>query len=371
MNCSLSQATPIRKAPKIVVLGGGIAGLSVYASLKKLGFNVQVFERADKNRCSGMGFLMLQNGIETLDELGLKTSFKRISKKLENYTSFESADMLGVSTPLKGVYAVKRNEIVDLLECELNPEDIHYNKAFDHFKYEETGSVKAAVMTDGSIVSGDVFIAADGVQSKIRSTFFPKYKTEETDDHELVCVLPKLGFNFPLRNDLVKFLNSEAGVNMGLFRLKSNEVLWYLQFDKTKHGTPLDQEMGMEKFISKMACYVPHLFKKVLDVSEPEKCFYWKTRRMDLLPSFHYKNVLLIGDAAHPLLTFTSQGVNSALRDSIVLSRLFKNGYEDLSDLFTAFYMERKDEISRYIKEGDELLEQFSSAKFQGLPLVC
>lgn len=371
MNCSLSQATPIQKSPKIIVLGGGIAGLSVYASLRKLNFNVQVYERSNKKRMSGMGFLLLQNGADTLIEMGLSEAFSNQSKQLENYITYGKSGSLGISTPLEGVYAVKRNEILALLEQQVCPDHIHYDKAFDHFIYSESGSAEAAVMKDGTVVYGDVFIAADGIHSKVRKALFPAAVLEETEDHELVCVLPNLDGSLSLNNDLVKFLDSEAGVNMGLFRLKSNEVLWYLQFDKNKHGTPLDNKMGMTQFITEIGTYLPGSFRNILFSSKAEDCFYWKTSRMDLLPAFHRQNVLLIGDAAHPLLTFTSQGVNSALRDSIVLANLFEEGFATLSELFSAFYMERKDEILRYIQEGDELLKQFSSAKFQGLPLVC
>ena len=371
MNCSLSQATPTQSSPKIVVLGGGIAGLSVYASLRKHNFNVQVYERSNKIRRSGMGFLILQNGVDTLMEMGLSDAFSNQSKQLENYITYGRAGSLGVSTPLEGVYAVKRNEILALLEQQVCPDHIHYDKAFDYFSYNESGFAEAAVMKDGSIVYGDVFIAADGIHSKIRKELFPAAVLEETEDHELVCVLPNLDQRLSLNNDLVKFLDSEAGVNMGLFRLRSNEVLWYLQFDKTKHGTPLDNNFGMTQFISEIGTYLPDNFRNILFSSKVDDCFYWKTSRMDLLPDFHRQNVLLIGDAAHPLLTFTSQGVNSALRDSIVLANLFEEGFTSISELFSAFYMERKDEILRYIQEGDELLEQFSSAKFQGLPLVC
>lgn len=371
MNCSLSKATPSQKAPKIVILGGGIAGLSVYASLKKLNFEVQIFERSSSKRSSGMGFLLLENGIETLKEIGLDQSFNRISKKLDHYVSFGESDALGVSTPLDGVYAVKRNDILEMLLEDVDPEDLNYDMCYDHFVFDEDGTARAVVMTDGTTVEADIFIAADGIYSKIRSELFSNVSLEETDDHEIVCLMPKGFGRVPPGNDWVKYLDSTAGVNMGMFKLYNEELLWYLQFDKSKHGTPMEMEYGMVDFLKKFTAYLPDSFKDILLQSNPGKCFYWKTKRMDLLPRFHQNNVLLIGDAAHPLLTFTSQGVNSALRDALVLGDLFADGAQDLEKIFTDFYLDRKDEIERYIKEGDERLEEFSNAKLQGLPLVC
>ncbi len=371
MNCSVSKATPSQQAPKIVVLGGGIAGLSVYASLKKLNFEVQIYERSSSKRSSGMGFLLLENGLQTLKEIGLDHSFNNISKKLEHYVSFEHSNTLGISTPLEGVYAVKRNDILDMLLEDVDPKDLNYDMCYDHLVFDEDGTARAVVMTDGTTIKADVFIAADGVYSKVRSDLFSNVLLEETDDHEIVCLMPKGFGTVPPGNDWVKYLDSTAGVNMGMFKLYNEELLWYLQFDKSKHGTPMEMEYGMVDFLKKFTEYLPDSFKDILLKSDPGKCFYWKTKRMDLLPRFHQNNVLLIGDAAHPLLTFTSQGVNSALRDALVLGNLFAEGERDLEKIFTDFYLDRKDEIERYIKEGDERLEEFSSAKLQGLPLVC
>jgi 2-polyprenyl-6-methoxyphenol hydroxylase-like FAD-dependent oxidoreductase len=371
MNCSVSKATPSRRSEKIIVLGGGIAGLSVYASLTALNFDVQIFERSSPSVSSGMGFLLLQNGVDTLNKIGLGSAFSTISKSLDNYKSFEKANLRTTREPLDGVYAVKRDDIMSMLFNRINPSDIHYNKSFDHFLYDDIGMAKIAVMEDGTHVEGDIFIAADGINSKIRSFLFPEYQLEETDDHEIVCLLPSVLADLPVGDDLVKFLNSADGVNMGMFKLHSNELLWYLQFDRSKHGSICNTKTGMESFLDYIANYLPVHFQKVLSLSDPANCFYWKTKRMDLLPSFHQANILLIGDAAHPLLTFTSQGVNSALQDALVLADLLKDAPNSLDEILTAFYCNRKDEISRYIKEGDELLEQFSSAKLQGLPLVC
>jgi 2-polyprenyl-6-methoxyphenol hydroxylase-like FAD-dependent oxidoreductase len=46
-----------------------------------------------------------------------------------------------------------------------------------------------------------------------------------------------------------------------------------------------------------------------------ELSYVWNTSDLDPLPSLHGANAVLIGDAAHPFLPFTSQGVNAALAD--------------------------------------------------------
>jgi 2-polyprenyl-6-methoxyphenol hydroxylase-like FAD-dependent oxidoreductase len=99
----------------------------------------------------------------------------------------------------------------------------------------------------------------------------------------------------------------------------------------------------------------------VVEYSDPSKSILWIAKRMDLLPSFHTSNLVLAGDAAHPLIAFTSQGANSALEDvSCLLSLLsMQDEHQDVEEIFDLFYQSRKDQINYYIKEGDELVKDF------------
>ena len=82
---------------------------------------------------------------------------------------------------------------------------------------------------------------------------------------------------------------------------------------------------------------------------------------MDLLPSFYRDNVVLIGDAAHTFLTFTSQGVNSALEDAVALTdALADHGLEASADRCLAgFDRERRGVLGKYIQSGRQLRERF------------
>ena len=80
---------------------------------------------------------------------------------------------------------------------------------------------------------------------------------------------------------------------------------------------------------------------------------------MEPLQTFHKKNIALIGDAAHVLLTLTSQGVSSALEDAICLSDLINNSTNEKTLLFDEYSTIRQAPMKTHFKMGRALKEQF------------
>ncbi len=72
-------------------------------------------------------------------------------------------------------------------------------------------------------------------------------------------------------------------------------------------------------------------------------------------------NVALAGDAAHPLLPFTSQGVNSSLEDAVLLSGLLQRcrGPQDLPDLLRSYERQRRPKRLGCVEAGPRMARAF------------
>jgi 2-polyprenyl-6-methoxyphenol hydroxylase-like FAD-dependent oxidoreductase len=57
---------------KIIIAGGGIAGLTTGISLCQKGFHVEVFESAAEIKPLGVGINLLPHAVRVLTELGLE-----------------------------------------------------------------------------------------------------------------------------------------------------------------------------------------------------------------------------------------------------------------------------------------------------------
>src|SRR5258708_13800529 len=67
------QSGPYRgSCMEIAVMGAGIAGLMTAITLHRQGHNCRVFERSRQAQDAGMGFIVLPEGIRSLERFGLQ-----------------------------------------------------------------------------------------------------------------------------------------------------------------------------------------------------------------------------------------------------------------------------------------------------------
>ena len=74
----------------------------------------------------------------------------------------------------------------------------------------------------------------------------------------------------------------------------------------------------------------------------------WAIFERDPLPNWTQGNIVLMGDACHPMTPYMAQGAANALEDSVVLSRcLVDGGLDDVSAAFRRFEAARKPRTTR------------------------
>lgn len=102
----------------------------------------------------------------------------------------------------------------------------------------------------------------------------------------------------------------------------------------------------------------PKEVKEVLDANNFENTYIWNTRDFDLLPSFSKDNIVLIGDAAHLALPFTSAGTTNAILDAKTLVDCLEE-FKDYSSAFKRYYELRAESIKEHIAQGREVKKLF------------
>lgn len=346
---------------KVVIIGGGIAGLAAAKSFIDIGWRAVVCERAERFLEVGLGFIIMPNGLAALNEVGAGAYVQKHGRPLQKVRLRKKNGDTLKEESLENVLAVKRSTCIDALRLLLPNDSIKTGRDFSHYENDESGKIIAAVFKNGDKEYGDVFIAADGANSRSRALFFPDHTIRVTQIEELVGIADAPDLVEELGDGLLKTISAGEQLSIGLLPCNSTQVIWYIQHNTALHSLKDSGKEAKRAFANKLVNGWPQPVQQALDATNFDLAFLWKTKDMDLLPAFHHKNAVLIGDAAHLALPFTSQGTNSALNDALVLSRLF-NSYPSLSDeeVFTLFYNERKESLKSYIQFGRELEEIFT-----------
>ncbi len=346
---------------KALIIGGGIAGLAAAITLRKVGWDVVVKERAAQFTEVGLGFIILPNGLEALDQVGAG-DFVRNNGKIIREAIIRSPDgKIIKDDKLDNCLGVKRSSCIDALRNLLPTEVINTGAEFSHFEYDQNGKAIAALFRSGERIEADIFIAADGANSMIRKLLFPSHMVGQTKIKELVGIADMPGMVTKLDGKLLKTQSRDNGLSIGLLPCNDQQIIWYMQFDCMKNDIVELSNENKKKFAMEMLKGWPDPISYILENTDYSKTFMWFTKDMPVLPAFHKNNIVLIGDAAHLVLPFTSQGVNSALQDAIILGRLLKDGrnIESFDDVFTTYHQCRKEILEEYHLFGKMMAKRF------------
>jgi len=359
---SFNIAKKVNRKSTATIIGGGIAGLSTAINLKKIGFDTTVYEKSAQNRSNGLGFLILKNGIEAMNLMGLHSQLEKLGNHINHFIAYDSNKNVIFKKELSNFIALNRDDCIKMLQDALGAENIQYNKRFLHLAHDESGEAEGVFFTDGTYKKSDLIIGADGIYSGIRKTLFPDSQLEDVGYKEIVCITHSKELSSELTDTFIKVIDD--GKSMGIIPFGKDKFIWFLQFDTKKYPLQNDHIDNKIDLVYNATEKWPEPFKSLVRTSDFSKAYLWNMKRMEALPKFHKDGVMLVGDAAHPLISFTSQGTNSAIEDSVVFSHYLSN--EDslikMKKSFCTFSDSRQDIIKKYIKDGDELLSIFLSS---------
>jgi 2-polyprenyl-6-methoxyphenol hydroxylase-like FAD-dependent oxidoreductase len=189
----------VRAAPAplhVIIIGGGIGGLTLAQGLKKSGVNVAVYERdrTMTDRVQGYrvhinpaGSLALHECLppelfETLARTCGKPSrgIRFVTERMKVLISF---DMINLPQGVNGDHialdrSVSRITLREVLLAGLD-DVVRFGKTFERYEELPTGRVLAH-FGDGTSAEGDVLVAADGGGSRVRRQFLPHAERVDT-----------------------------------------------------------------------------------------------------------------------------------------------------------------------------------------------
>lgn len=340
---------------KIAVVGAGISGLSIANYLEKHQLDYHVYERRKKYDLTGHGFLLPKEGIEYLSQIiDLSALFKQ-GNFLKKYIRYSHTGEILAEKDLQDVFVISRSALIKILAQNIPAEKISYEETVAPCNIQK-GKLKKQ---DGTYINSDLVIVSDGSKSRIRREIFKDEIMKTVQENEIVNIIKSRDIAARLENNFMKYHHEDGGLAFGILKLSEDTVLWYSQFDNEKYT--ISEECSadnLKKYMLEVFNDWDPVVSSIVKESDYANVHLWRVYELEKLNSFHKDNIVFIGDAAHPLIPFTSQGVTSALKDSFSLTQ-YLISEKNTADAFIKYETERKPEIETHIRNGRILLDQF------------
>jgi 2-polyprenyl-6-methoxyphenol hydroxylase-like FAD-dependent oxidoreductase len=358
---------------KVLIVGGGIGGLSTAIALRKSGIEVDIVEINPAAKVYHVGIVVQANCIRAMAALGIADSavsagfpykgLRICNQQGEIKAELSGAHLAGEHYPTN--LGLTRPALHKVLHDAVEASGANLRLGLTFSDIEQTEDKVLVRFTDGSAAEYDLLVGADGVYSKVRSTVFgEQHKPQFTGQGVW-------RYNLPRPPDLFHshMFEGKPGGKAGYTPLTEDSLYVLSVFEEP--GNPFfDPQTLATEFRKRLEGYgglIPELSAQITD---PTKVVYRPLEAL-LMPAPWYRGrVLLIGDAAHATTPHMGQGAAQAVEDAVVLGELCAAELS-LQQVLDSF-MQRRYERCKFINQGSVQIGEWEQrptpeADFAGL----
>lgn len=305
---------------RVIVVGGGIAGLATGIALRRAGIPFTLIERAPELRNVGAGMQVWTNGVWALERLGLSDKADAIGNPIERmmFRTWRGATLIDIPIAelaaqegLKPPMVVQRPQLLEMLADELK--DTSLVRTASVAGFEQNADGVTVTLDDGRELSGAVLVGADGANSAIRATVFPGTDIEYRGYQYFRALAPPIASNTPDVSSFMLGRGDRFGIEGG------RDWTYVFGAIVTPEGTR-DTERGRKQdFLDRFRGFASPALEAIEALPE-ETIGRADVYDIDPLESWVDRRVALIGDAAHAITPNRGRGSGESFEDAVVLS---------------------------------------------------
>jgi salicylate hydroxylase len=337
-----------------LVLGGGIGGLAVALALARRGRDVHVVEKAERFGELGAGLQLAPNASRALDDLGVLDAIAPVAVFPQRMVwmdaiSGEQVTSLDLGAPFVARYEYRyivmhRSDLLDALLAACRAHELVTLETSKHVQgLADRGDTAAVTFADGTSYEAEIVIGADGLWSTARKAI--------VDDGEPLCshyvayrgAIPIEEISEHAGLDSV-MLWTGPDLHLVQYPVRRGELYNQVAVFKSDRYRPDSDDWGtadeLDAHFSAGAAPVRAALTK-----------FRRNRRWPMydrlpIPSWSRGRIVLMGDAAHPMLQYLAQGAAQALEDAVALAEAI-TGHTDVGAAFAAYEARRLGHTAR------------------------
>ena len=338
----------------VIIVGAGIGGLVSALCLHKKGFKVEIYEQVGILSELGAGVQLSPNATKVLNYLDLFEDlkphiFEPNSFKFLNYLSGKVISERKLGEAIKNDFNSPNYDIhrADLQRVLLNKIEAVNIDIHTSMKVTNVGNNKnsAFIEVDGKEIEADLVIGADGIHSKVSDSLFGKKEIAFTGNVAWRMLIP---VNLLPKNLILP----DTTVWLGP---KKHFVTYHVNGGKNLNCVCLVEQDGWlnESWSEKGDIEeLKRIYKgwnktivTLLEHVDPNTLYRWALHDRPPMEQWSKGRILVLGDAAHPMLPFLAQGAAMAIEDGAVLANCIDN-FDDIDEALNQFEKIRKPRTS-------------------------
>ncbi len=356
----------------VIVVGGGLGGLSCALALGRQGRRVRLLEQSAEIAPIGYGVQIGPNVLPALDALGVGDAVRQAAYlpdclQLHDATTGEKIfriDLKGqefsarFKHPYIAIHRVDLHEI--LLKACRAVASIDLNQATQVTGFTQTADRIQVHSLGKPDLEGSALIAADGLRSAQRSRLHPDDASVPIGYAANRTIVPA--------GEAPPILREERGVAM--WTGENYHVIYYPLRDASEvnnvgvfqlpPGLDAEDADGYEAHVQACIAQAHPAVHEVVSVLNLRRRWSIADRR----PTRQWAQgrMTLLGDSAHATLQSLAQGAGMAIEDAVVLGRIMSQHPDDPAQAFKDFERQRFLRTSRVVLESRALWPRYHCA---------
>lgn len=322
----------------ILIVGGGIGGLSASLALAHHGLKAHVFEQASAFDEVGAGIQLSPNSTRILHAFGLEPALRPLvflpkAAQIRHWRHGKTLaeTPLGDSAQAKygaPYYHIHRADLMRILldAAERNPLVSLHTKARTEGGSQTPSGVSLTL--GDKTYEGDALIGADGIHSRLRTQMWGEQTARFTGNVAWRALVPRAA----LPADLIA-PNASLWWGPG-----KHFVHYYVQGGEMVNCVCVVEKSGWEVESWTHAGTQSELtddfigwhsdIQQLIEAAEPDSLFKWALFDRPPMRQWGKGRLSLLGDACHPMLPFMAQGSAMAIEDGAVLAGCLAANYD-------------------------------------------